>query len=185
MKLSSHCIILCPTLCNLMDCSPPGSSVHGLFQAKILAWVAISSSKESSGATGQTWISCVSWIAGGSFYHWAIREAPISGYDIHVINGDVKLEHLVKVESARFLHITIFPFHILLRDEKDWVQPTLHTQFKGWEIKFYLLGEEYQRICGHMLKLPHLGEVPWGNTNVLLLLKVLPTNFTILSASCS
>ena len=32
---------LCPTLCNLMDCSPPGSSVHGVLQARILEWVAI------------------------------------------------------------------------------------------------------------------------------------------------
>ena len=32
----------CPTLCNPMDCSPPGSSVHGILQARILEWVAIS-----------------------------------------------------------------------------------------------------------------------------------------------
>ena len=36
---------LCPTLCNPMDCSPPGSSVHGILQARILQWVAISSSR--------------------------------------------------------------------------------------------------------------------------------------------
>ena len=35
------------TLCNPMDCSPPGSSVHGIFQARILEWVAISFSKNS------------------------------------------------------------------------------------------------------------------------------------------
>ena len=39
---------LCPTLCDPMDCSPPGSSVHGVLQAKILEWVAISSSRGSS-----------------------------------------------------------------------------------------------------------------------------------------
>ena len=39
---------LCPTLCNLMDCSLPGSSVHGIFQARILEWVAISFSRRSS-----------------------------------------------------------------------------------------------------------------------------------------
>ena len=38
----------CPTLCNPMDCSPPGSSVHGILQARILEWVAISSSRRSS-----------------------------------------------------------------------------------------------------------------------------------------
>ena len=35
----------CPTLCNPVDCSPPGSSVHGILQARILEWVAILSSK--------------------------------------------------------------------------------------------------------------------------------------------
>ena len=35
----------CPTLCNPMDCSPPGSSIHGIFQARVLEWVAISFSR--------------------------------------------------------------------------------------------------------------------------------------------
>ena len=35
----------CPTLCNTMDCSSPGSSVHGIFQARIVEWVAISYSR--------------------------------------------------------------------------------------------------------------------------------------------
>ena len=38
----------CPTLCDLMDCGLPGSSVHGILQARILEWVAMPSSKESS-----------------------------------------------------------------------------------------------------------------------------------------
>ena len=42
------CAQSCPTLCNPMDCSPPGSSVHGVLQARILEWVAISYSKVSS-----------------------------------------------------------------------------------------------------------------------------------------
>ena len=39
---------LCPTLCDPMDCSLPGSSVHGIFQAIVLEWIAISFSKESN-----------------------------------------------------------------------------------------------------------------------------------------
>ena len=35
----------CPTLCDPIDCSPPGSSVHGVLQARILEWVAVSYSK--------------------------------------------------------------------------------------------------------------------------------------------
>ena len=39
---------LCLTLCDSMNCSPPGSSVHGIFQARILEWVYIPVSRESS-----------------------------------------------------------------------------------------------------------------------------------------
>ena len=42
----------CPTLCDCMDCSPPGSSVCGILQARILEWVVISSSRESSQSPG-------------------------------------------------------------------------------------------------------------------------------------
>ena len=45
------CVLLaqsCPTLCNPVDCSPPGSSVRGIFQARLLEWVAMSSSRGSS-----------------------------------------------------------------------------------------------------------------------------------------
>ena len=38
----------CPTLCDTMDCSPPGSSVHGILQARILQWVAMPTSRGSS-----------------------------------------------------------------------------------------------------------------------------------------
>ena len=50
---------LCQTLCNLMDCSPPGSSVHGIFQVRILEWVTISFFRESSQSRDQTWVSCI------------------------------------------------------------------------------------------------------------------------------
>ena len=45
-----------------VDCSPPGSSVHGISQARILEWVAISYSRESSQPQNQTHDSCVSCI---------------------------------------------------------------------------------------------------------------------------
>ena len=55
---------LCLTLYDLMEYSPPGSSVHGISQARILGWVVISFSRESSLPRNQTCISCgVSCIA--------------------------------------------------------------------------------------------------------------------------
>ena len=53
---------LCPTLCDSMEYRPPGSSVHGVLQARILEWVAFASSRGSSQPTDQTQVSC---IAGG------------------------------------------------------------------------------------------------------------------------
>ena len=46
--VSSEVSQLCPTLCNPMDCNLTGSSVHGIFQARILEWVAMPSSRGSS-----------------------------------------------------------------------------------------------------------------------------------------
>ena len=49
----------CPTLCNSMDCSPSGSSVHGILQERVLEWVAIPFSRGSSWPRDWTWISCI------------------------------------------------------------------------------------------------------------------------------
>ena len=57
---------LCPTLCNLMDCSPPGSSVHGISQVRTLEWVAVSFSGASSRSRDRTPVSC---IGRQIFYH--------------------------------------------------------------------------------------------------------------------
>ena len=48
-----------PTLCDPMDYNPPGSSVHGTFQARLLEWVAISFFRESSLPRDQTWVLCI------------------------------------------------------------------------------------------------------------------------------
>ena len=63
---------LCPTLCNPMDCSQQGSSVHGIFQARILKRIAISFSRGSFQLRNWTRVSCIGrWI----LYHWAIWKA--------------------------------------------------------------------------------------------------------------
>ena len=59
--LSSVCVLVtksCPTLCDPMDCSLPGSSVLGILQARILEWVAIPFSSGSSRPRDRTWVSC-------------------------------------------------------------------------------------------------------------------------------
>ena len=79
LKFRGHACIhakllqLCLTLCNPMDYNLPGSSVHGILQARILEWRAIPFSKGSSWPRNRTRVSC---IAGTFFTIWAIREAP-------------------------------------------------------------------------------------------------------------
>ena len=63
------CDKLLPTLCNPMDCSPPGSSVHGILQARTLKWVAVPSSKGSSQPRDRTHISCFSCTGRWVLYH--------------------------------------------------------------------------------------------------------------------
>ena len=65
---------LCPTLCNPMDCSLSGSSVHGILQARTLEWVAIPSSRGSSQPRDQTLVSCISYIGRHILYHSCPRE---------------------------------------------------------------------------------------------------------------
>ena len=48
LRIESEDAQSCPTLCDPMDCSLPGSSVHGILQARIMEWVAISFSKSES-----------------------------------------------------------------------------------------------------------------------------------------
>ena len=61
----------CLTLCNPMDCSLPGSSIHGIFQARILEWVAISFFRGSSRPRDWTRVAC---IVGRRFTIWTARE---------------------------------------------------------------------------------------------------------------
>ena len=65
----------CPTLCDLIDCSSPGSPVHGISQARILEWVAISSSKGYSQPRDWTRVSCTACIVRQILYRWATGEA--------------------------------------------------------------------------------------------------------------
>ena len=81
--LFSHQIV--SSFCDLMDCSSPGSSVHGISQVRILEWVAISFSGGSSWPRDRTWVSC---IGRQILYHWATREGPPHGlWDLNSPQG--------------------------------------------------------------------------------------------------
>ena len=80
---------LCPALLPRLNCSPPGSSVHGIIQAKILQWVAISFSRGPSWPRDQTHVSCIGrW----TLYYYATREAN---------NVDNRLQQTKKIKQEK------------------------------------------------------------------------------------
>ena len=81
----------CLILCNPMDCSPPGSSIHGILQARILEWVAMPSSRGSFQPRDQ---AQASHIAGKFFIIWATWEA-----HTYITNG--KISAKIKFDKER------------------------------------------------------------------------------------
>ena len=71
-----------------MDCSLPGFSIHGIFQARVLEWIAISFSRGSSWPRNWTGVSC---IAGTHFTLWATREASLDTIVDHNFSCDLLL----------------------------------------------------------------------------------------------
>ena len=91
----------CPTLCDPMDCSLPGFSLHGILQVRVLEWVAISFSRGSSRPRDRTQVSR---IPGRHFNLWATRE---SGKRV------IQTYSISKTHSISF----IFPFHEIYKSK--------------------------------------------------------------------
>ena len=90
----------CPTLCDPVDYSLPGSSVQEIFQVRVLEWVAISFSRESSWPRDRTQVSC---IVGRHFTIWATREILIEIRNRHVPINKPGRELLQEINFARTL----------------------------------------------------------------------------------
>ena len=84
---------LCLTLCDPMDCSPPGSSIHGILQERILEWVAISFSRGSSWPRDRTQVP---HIACRLFTFWPIGEDYIYIY-IYIFNWSIYTMYFEKL----------------------------------------------------------------------------------------
>ena len=114
-----------PTLCDPVDWSLAGSSVHGVLQARILGWVAISSSRRSSRLRDRTQVSR---IAGRRFTGWATRAASKWGE----VRGKWKSLSCVRlfatpwtvrgILQARILVWVAFPFSRGSSQPRDWTQ---------------------------------------------------------------
>ena len=90
---------LCPTLCDPMDCSPSGSSVHGIFQARILHWLAISFSRGFSWLRDQTHVSGIFCISRQILYHCATWEVPSFPRSIKIVRRRPQLSNVLSLFS--------------------------------------------------------------------------------------
>ena len=98
--LRAQSLQLCPTLCDPMNCSSPGPSVHRIFQAIILEWVAMPSSRGSSQCRDWTYVSC---IAGRFFTHRASWEAPFT--PLLLVKDNVGFLHWVETAPGSSSHL--------------------------------------------------------------------------------
>ena len=105
------------TFCDPVDCSPPGSPVHGILQGGILQWVVLSSSRGSSWPRDRTHISYVSCIAGGFFTCWAIQEDGVGYIQIlgHCIQGTWASSELGSSKGGRGAVISELSWELKLR----------------------------------------------------------------------
>ena len=115
---------LCPTLCSLMDCSPPGSSVHDVFQARTLEWATIPFSRGSSQRRDRACFSCTSCIAG----RFLTNEPPGKSHSMKVAQSCLTLcdpmDSIVHgVLQIRILEWVAFPYGL----HSPWNSPEQNT----------------------------------------------------------
>ena len=111
----------CTTLCDPMDCSPPGSSAHGIFQARLLEWVAISFSRGSSQPRDRT---RVSRTAGKRFTIWATRDFCILLYKTAILLNVCKQHGILEKETAT--HSSVLAWRT------PWTEKPGRLQSMGW-----------------------------------------------------
>ena len=92
-------MLSCLWLCDLMNCRPPGSSVLGILQARILEWVAYPFSRGYSQARCQTGVSCTAYRF---FAIWVIREAALTSKGIKQCSYMGRTRYISKTESTLF-----------------------------------------------------------------------------------
>ena len=124
-----------------MDCSLPGSSLHGILQGRVLEWVAISFSRGSSRARDRTPVSC---IPGRCFNLWATREA-----------GCAKLSY-----ESYWIIATSFQNKIWCWDINYWTLASFYTETKGLNFPGSLAGKESACNEGDPSLIPGLRRSP-------------------------
>ena len=151
-----------------MECSPPGSSVHGILQARILEWVAISSSRGSSQPRDQTHVSCVSFIGRQILYQLSQQGSPheqrqITPTSIYTDNFCLQHTHPRPVVALHAMpsqppcrQNSVIPTWHIRRQTQGIVTTQSHTAQKSWHLALTLVfqasgpGSVATRIHSHL-----------------------------------
>ena len=129
LSIHTKSLQLCLTLCDPKDCSPPGSSVHGILQARILEWVAISCSRGSSWPRDWTHVSYISCIDRWVLYHFTTGKP---SFPEHIpIQSASRFVSRIGFQSVHFP--TIVPASIFshLNDCNDLLPPRMCSPFRA------------------------------------------------------
>ena len=129
----------CLTLCDPMDCSPPGSSVHGIFQARILEWIAIFFSRRSFQPRDRTWVS---YIAVRFFTNSPTREDQVFIRCIYLFCPGSK--YIVTILGRLLFHRAIATpvLNIPSPTSEQWEREQDGATCKGPKEGVYTTGEE-------------------------------------------
>ena len=112
----------CPTLWDPMNCSPPGYSVHGILQARILEWIAMPSSRRSSQPRDRTQVS---HIASGFFTVWATRKPKNTGVEsLSLFQGIF----LTQESSGVLLHCRWILYQLSYQGSPNYLQGRLYGE---------------------------------------------------------
>ena len=117
-------------ICHPMDCSPPGSSVHGILQARILEWVVMPSSRGSS--QSRDW-NCIFCIAGGFLTHWATWETLICLYfsQIERLNSCPEVSSPISMPYLLYRSHCLVGFSSCFHHHKSHVKSSWILSFKN------------------------------------------------------
>ena len=130
----------CSAVCDPMDCSPPGPSVHGILQARILEWVTMPSSGRSSWPDDWIWVSCL--------LHWQVSSLPLTplGWPRLQSTGSQGVGHSVGTEQQLQLfciavkvcfNSTHWSLAFLSLDSFNNLLPCCSSNFSSWYFLFW------------------------------------------------
>ena len=123
----------CLTLCDPLDCRPPGSSVHGISQARILEWVAVSFSRDSS----QPWIESASLALAGRFFTLSLLGSHTKNCGVSILSSLCHSDHI----SAPYLFFFPLFFSIFSSIGKHYWRKSnlshISSLWKVWRSLFF------------------------------------------------